>query len=63
MVAGEEPVEVEAVWDAEVPDDRVDPGSLTIAITTMNRPDFCGKLLAQLGDDPGVHGACSTRCS
>ena len=28
VVAGEEPVEVEAVWDAEVPDDRLDPGSL-----------------------------------
>ena len=45
---------MEAVWDAEVPDDRLDPGSLTIAITTMNRPDFCGKLLAQMGNDPGV---------
>jgi galactofuranosylgalactofuranosylrhamnosyl-N-acetylglucosaminyl-diphospho-decaprenol beta-1,5/1,6-galactofuranosyltransferase len=54
VVAGEEPVEVEAVWDAEVPADRVHPGSLTIAITTMNRPDYCGKLLAQLGADPGV---------
>ncbi len=56
VVAGEEPVEVEAVWDAEVPEDRLDPGSLTIAITTMNRPDFCGKLLAQMGNDPGVRG-------
>ena len=26
----------------------------TIAITTMNRPDFCAKLLAQMGNDPGV---------
>ena len=47
---------MEAVWDAEVPEDRLDPGSLTIAITTMNRPDFCGKLLAQIGSDRGVHG-------
>ncbi len=56
MVAGEEPVGVEAVWDAEVPDDRLEPGSLTIAITTMNRPDFCGKLLAQLGGDRDLRG-------
>ncbi|MEP6814856.1 MAG: glycosyltransferase, partial [Marmoricola sp.] len=54
VVAGEEAVNVEAVWDAEVPADRVDPGSVTIAITTMNRPDYCGKLLAQLGGDAGV---------
>ena len=55
VVAGEEPVGVEAVWDAEVPDDRLHPGRLTIAITTMNRPDFCGKLLSQLGSDRGLH--------
>src|SRR3954451_8203662 len=54
VVAGEEPVDVEGVWDAEVPDGRLEPGSLTIAITTMNRPNYCGKLLAQMGNDPGV---------
>jgi galactofuranosylgalactofuranosylrhamnosyl-N-acetylglucosaminyl-diphospho-decaprenol beta-1,5/1,6-galactofuranosyltransferase len=54
VVAGEEPVDVEAEWDAEVPDDRVTPGTLTMAITTMNRPDYCGKLLAQIGNDEGV---------
>jgi galactofuranosylgalactofuranosylrhamnosyl-N-acetylglucosaminyl-diphospho-decaprenol beta-1,5/1,6-galactofuranosyltransferase len=51
VVAGDQAVEVDATWDAEVPADRVAPGSLTIAITTMNRPDYCGNLLAQLGSE------------
>ena len=35
----------------QVPVDRAVPGRTTIGITTMNRPDFCAKLLAQLGEE------------
>lgn len=42
----------EASWSADVPADRAEHGSVTIAITTMNRPDFCAKLLGQIGADP-----------
>ncbi|WP_240755608.1 glycosyltransferase [Nocardioides iriomotensis] len=45
----------EASWVAEVPADRAEPGTLSIGITTMNRPDFCAKLLAQIGGDADVH--------
>ncbi len=45
----------EASWSAAVPADRVAPGSVTIGITTMNRPDFCADLLAQIGADADVH--------
>lgn len=38
-----------AEWTAEVPEDRAQHGTVTIGITTMNRQDFCAKLLAQLG--------------
>ena len=52
VVAADEDVVVEsAEWTAEVPADRADHGTVDIAITTMNRPDFCAKLLGQLGDD------------
>jgi len=52
VVAGDEDVLVEsAEWTAEVPEDRVQHGTVDIAITTMNRPDFCAKLLGQLGAD------------
>ncbi len=44
----------EAVWEADVPADRADPGSVTIGITTMNRPDFCADLLTQIGTDSDV---------
>ena len=40
-----------AEWSAEVPADRAEHGSVDICITTMNRPDFCAKLLGQLGED------------
>ncbi len=49
-----------AEWTAEVPVDRIEPGSVTVGITTMNRPDFCAKLLTQIGHDP-VWSTCSTR--
>ncbi|MDN4175030.1 glycosyltransferase [Nocardioides sp. SOB77] len=52
VVAGDEDVVVEsAEWTAEVPADRVDHGTVDIAITTMNRPDFCAELLVQIGED------------
>ncbi len=52
VVAGDEDAVVEtAEWTAEVPADRAVHGTtVTIGITTMNRPDFCAKLLGQLGD-------------
>lgn len=55
VVAGTEPVVLEeATWVAEVPEDRAASGSVTIGITTMNRPEFCAKLLGQIGDDADV---------
>ena len=45
----------EASWVADVPADRADHGSVTIGITTMNRPDFCARLLTQIGSDDDVH--------
>ena len=56
LVAGPEGALLEeAEWSAEVPADRLGSGTVTIGITTMNRPDFCAKLLAQIGGDDGVH--------
>lgn len=40
-----------AEWSAEVPDDRAQHGTVDMAITTMNRQDFCAKLIGQLADD------------
>ena len=55
IVAGPgEAVLEEAAWVADVPADRATTGTVTIGITTMNRPEFCAKLLAQIGSDPGV---------
>ena len=52
VVAGDEDVVVEsAEWTAEVPEDRAAHGTVDLAITTMNRPDFCAKLLTQIGED------------
>jgi len=54
VVAGDQGATVEsAEWTAEVPADRGPDahGTVDICITTMNRPDFCAKLLGQLGDD------------
>ncbi len=56
IVAGpEDAVLEEGSWVAEVPAERARPGTVTIGITTMNRPDFCAKLLAQIGADDEVH--------
>ncbi len=52
VIAGDDDAIVEsAEWSAEVPEDRLAHGTADIAITTMNRPDFCAKLLSQIGDD------------
>ena len=52
VVAGDEDAVVEsAEWTAEVPADRAQHGTVDIAITTMNRPDFCAKLIRQIGED------------
>jgi galactofuranosylgalactofuranosylrhamnosyl-N-acetylglucosaminyl-diphospho-decaprenol beta-1,5/1,6-galactofuranosyltransferase len=51
VVAGDDDVVVRsAEWTAEVPADRAQHGTVDIAITTMNRPDFVAKLLGQLAD-------------
>jgi galactofuranosylgalactofuranosylrhamnosyl-N-acetylglucosaminyl-diphospho-decaprenol beta-1,5/1,6-galactofuranosyltransferase len=52
VVAGDEDAVVEsAEWTAQVPADRAEHGTADICITTMNRPDFCAKLIGQLADD------------
>ncbi len=52
VVAADEDAVVEgAEWTASVPEERAQHGSVTIGITTMNRQDFCAKLLVQLGED------------
>ena len=51
VVAGDEDVVAESgEWTAEVPADRGTHGTTTIGITTMNRPDFCAKLIGQIAD-------------
>lgn len=56
-VAADEDVVVEsAEWSAEVPEDRATRGTVTIGITTMNRQDFCAKLLGQLGEAGQLDG-------
>ncbi|HYO38270.1 MAG TPA: glycosyltransferase [Nocardioidaceae bacterium] len=45
----------QAAWVADVPADRAGSGSVTIGITTMNRPHFCAELLHQIGSDEDVH--------
>ena len=55
VVAGDADVVIEgATWVADVPADRAEPGSVTVGITTMNRPDFCAKLVGQIGGDDAV---------
>lgn len=55
VVAGDEPAVIEeATWSAEVPADRGEVGSVTVGITTMNRPGFCSALIGQIGADEDV---------
>ncbi|KQT89375.1 glycosyl transferase [Marmoricola sp. Leaf446] len=57
LIAGDQGLHLdEASWTAEVPADRVEPGTVTIGITTMNRPAFCADLLRQIGEDDDVRG-------
>src|SRR5215207_2883323 len=52
VVGGDEDVVVRtAEWTADVSEELTGYGTTDIAITTMNRPDFCAKLLSQIGDD------------
>jgi galactofuranosylgalactofuranosylrhamnosyl-N-acetylglucosaminyl-diphospho-decaprenol beta-1,5/1,6-galactofuranosyltransferase len=53
--ADEDAVAESAEWTAEVPAERAQHGSVTIAITTMNRQDFCANLLGQLGRSDRLH--------
>ena len=55
VVAGRNGAVVEeATWLAEVPEELTTPGTATVGITTMNRPDFCADLLTQLAEDADV---------
>lgn len=57
VVAADEDAVVEsAEWTAEVPAERAEHGTVTIAITTMNRQDFCANLLVQLGRSEVLRG-------
>jgi galactofuranosylgalactofuranosylrhamnosyl-N-acetylglucosaminyl-diphospho-decaprenol beta-1,5/1,6-galactofuranosyltransferase len=49
VAADEDAVVASAEWTAEVARERAGQGTVTIGITTMNRQDFCAKLLGQLG--------------
>jgi galactofuranosylgalactofuranosylrhamnosyl-N-acetylglucosaminyl-diphospho-decaprenol beta-1,5/1,6-galactofuranosyltransferase len=55
VVAGDHDGVVEsAEWAADVPEDRATHGTTDICITTMNRPDFCAKLIGQIGADEAL---------
>jgi galactofuranosylgalactofuranosylrhamnosyl-N-acetylglucosaminyl-diphospho-decaprenol beta-1,5/1,6-galactofuranosyltransferase len=55
VIAGDEDAVVEtAEWVAEVPEGRARQGTVTIGITTI-LPDFCAKLLGQLGEPGPLH--------
>ena len=55
VIAGESGATVESAhWEAEVPADRATPGTLTIAVTTLNRPDDVVALLGQHGADQAL---------
>jgi galactofuranosylgalactofuranosylrhamnosyl-N-acetylglucosaminyl-diphospho-decaprenol beta-1,5/1,6-galactofuranosyltransferase len=57
VVSADDAVVVEsAEWTAEVPRERAEHGTVTIGITTMNRQDFCAKLLTQLGTADQLDG-------
>lgn len=53
LVAGSEPFSlVEADWLAPVDASPRTEGTATISITTLNRGDYCTRLLREIGDDP-----------
>jgi galactofuranosylgalactofuranosylrhamnosyl-N-acetylglucosaminyl-diphospho-decaprenol beta-1,5/1,6-galactofuranosyltransferase len=60
VVGGDEDAVVEsAEWTAEVPEERAEHGTTDIAITTI-LPDFCSKLLKQIGDDEDLSSYVDT---
>jgi len=55
VISSDDPVVVEgAEWTAEVPADRVAHGTIDIAITTMNQPEYCPRLINQIAADPDL---------
>ena len=54
--ADEDAVVESGEWTAEVPAEKAAHGTVTIGITTMNRQDFCAKLLSQLGESGHLEG-------
>jgi len=54
VAADDDAVLEEARWSAEVPAELAASGTVTVGITTMNRPEFCAKLLTQLGEDDSL---------
>ena len=55
VVASDHEVVVEgAEWTAEVPADRAEHGTVDIAITTMNQPEYCPRLISQIAADPDL---------
>ena len=57
VVAGQAPaVFEEATWSADVPASRAETGTATVGITTMDRVEFCLKLLDQLSGDDAAMG-------
>ena len=54
FAGGDDAILEEAAWCADVPEDRARQGTVTIGITTYNRPDSCVELLAQIAHDKDV---------
>ena len=54
IAGGDDAILEEAAWCADVPADRGRHGTVTIGITTFNRPDSCAELLAQIANDKDV---------
>lgn len=54
FAGGDDAILEEAAWCADVPAERERQGTVTIGITTFNRPDSCVELLGQLAGDKDV---------
>lgn len=55
LVAGDADATLEgAEWVADVPAERAQSKTMTVGITTMNRPTFCVELLEQLSEDDHI---------
>lgn len=53
-----EAVLTDAAWDVAVPAGHV-PGTVSLAITTFNRPDYCAAQLRKIGATPELSGVVS----